>query len=244
MSEQLVESLVELSDEELVNQVLQYPKHVLCKLHAATGVARKLKYNTKMTVRSVNLPKGFTREQLDRFFVELSRFRNHRVCVAFLLSLVYGLRVSEVGNLSVIPGQRLVCINDLKMRRKEYVPLIDYTKPLIDYYNSQPPLNKDYLRKYFRETCERLGDEFMYYETGKLGQRAHQFSTHTLRHTGAAMMQSSTGAEYKVHVYLRHNLKKSYGTTGYYMQYRLEDMRNDMNGCFAPVVKHLLGIMK
>lgn len=244
MSEQLIQSLIDLDEQELTNRVLELPKHVLCRLHAATGAARKIKYNTKQVVRSINLPKSFTSDQLDRFFIELSRFRNHRVCIAFLLALAYGLRVSEIGNLSIVPGQRLICIDDKKMKRKEYLPLVDYTKPLIDYYNSQPPLNKDYLRKYFIETLYRLGDEFTYNEPGKVGQRNHQFTTHSLRHTAGAHLLQSTNSEFKMHVYLRHNLKKSYGTTGYYMHYRIEEMRTDANNCFAPLVKHLLGIMK
>jgi integrase len=232
--------LLESSDEEIYAWARTLPKHQQVRVQKIIGVARKHCF-PQGPVRSVDLPRGFTRDQLLRFMREVLRFHNTKVFVACVLALLYGLRESEIALLKVVPGQRIVCIWDEKMDRREYLPLILGTEDMIRYYSSAP-LSKDYLRKYFRETCVRLGDEFMYGEPGKVGQQCYQFTFHSLRHTGGELFRDFTNIEFKMHVFLRHNLRSVYGSTGYYMRYRREDMFVDVNECFCSLLSLLLDI--
>jgi len=231
-----------LDDKTLQELLLHLPKHRIEQLRKNAAIAIKEKYGSRNgPPKYGNLPRTFARRQVVLFFDELWRYRNKAVYAAFCLQFFYGLRIGELSGVTVVPGQQLIKVDNFKCKRTEFLPVIDGTEILFTYLDRIKEYSPDYLRKYFRETCERLGDEFMFrYTIDRRGLTRRQFATHTLRKTAGNMLRIHTGDPYKTSVFLRHNTRNVYGATAHYMHYDIEDMRHDLEACFNELVGKLI----
>ena len=225
--------------DELEKELEQWSKHRLEYFRKACGVVVEKKYSPHKHRKPLygNLPRVFTEELVIAFFNEPVLRSNVRVRNKLLKQFLYGRRIGEVNDIRLIPGQNLVQIVNHKSKKIEYKPLIQGTERL---FLDDAPLNPHYLRKYFRETCQRLGPEFQFTYDKKGNRRLHQYTTHTLRKTAANMLRVHTGDPYKVAVYIGHDTSTSFGPTSVYMHYDIEEMRKDLNDCFERLVFKLL----
>lgn len=240
---QEVALLPPLTEFDCVLEGLSY--HQLQALQKAAGHVRAAKYPSCHRNKKPlygNLPKVFSDRQLLEFFAELYRFRNEAVYKAFAKQFFYGLRIGEINTCRLVPMQELVIVEAEKKKgqpNQYYLPLIKGTEDLFN--PDLPKLSPHYLRKYFRETCDRLGDEYMFtYGKALCGRPLRQFSTHTLRATAGNMLRRHTRDPYKEAVYLRHELSSLWGATSRYMHYEQEEMKQDINQTFKHYVEELL----
>jgi len=234
--------ILNTNHSELQAKLLVLPKHRMEYYRKTFGIVIKQKYGSRNgPPKYGDLPREFTKEELFTFFKELYRFKNKTVYSAFCLQFLYGLRIGELRDIEYVPGQKLIRIKNHKAKRVEYRPFIEGTELLFAHIDRIRKYSPDYLRKYFRETLMRLGDSYWYtYDYATDGRPLKQFSTHSLRHTAGNLVREATNSEYKMHVFLRHNTRSVYGATGYYMHYRLEDMRTDFNNTFEEYVAALV----
>lgn len=226
-----------LSTAELELRLQTLPRHALDTLRHSCGkvIERKFRPHRLKKPLYANLPREMSRDQVFQFFDELSRFGNEGVVKAFLRQFFYGLRVGEINSCKIVPGNYVLVTNHKDGGTVDYLPLIPGTEALFEQIK---PYSSNYLRKYFTETCDRLGDDFRYqYAKDAKGRYRRQFSTHTIRKTAANIIRSHTKDAYKASVFLRHETRAVYGVTAVYLHYPLEEMRGDLAKAFSPYLQ-------
>lgn len=226
----------ELSEEAL--RGLTY--HELARLQKLAGEVKRKKYNVHKYRQALygNLPRVIPHQLIINFFNEPVLLKNKPVRNKFLLLFFYGRRIGEANSIKRVEGQALVQIINHKSRIIEYKPLIEGTEPL---FSSEVNYSPDYLRKYFRDTCKRLGSNYGFqYAATSNGRKLHQFTVHCFRKTAGNILRTHTGDAYKVAVFLGHSTPSLFGATSCYMHYDVEEMRKDLNEAFKLYVETLL----
>jgi hypothetical protein len=222
-----------LGTAELETTLHSLPRHALDTLRHSCGKVIESKYRPHRLKKPLyaNLPREMSSEQVFQFFEELRRFGNEGVVKAFLRQFFYGLRVGEINSCKIVPGNYVMVTNHKDGGTVDYLPVIPGTEELFEPIKNY---SSGYLRKYFTETCDRLGDDFRYqYATDRKGRLRRQFTTHTLRKTAANIIRTHTKDAYKASVFLRHETRAVYGVTAVYLHYPLEEMREDLTKAFS-----------
>ena len=231
--------IARLSDEELSEYMLSLPKHQQERFARVANISRETKYphSKRRVPKYGNLPRHFTHALLYRYLANIDDVHDLRDT---LLEIIYGLRVGEVAHAEIVPGQLLVSIKNKKGARNgeeriEFMPLLPGTEVLFT-----PGGNPHYrhLSRLFNKTCDAVGAELGYsYGKSANGRPLYQFTTHSLRHTGAEIMYQYTDSDFKARVFLRHRPHKAIGVTATYVRYSLDHMRRDMHNAFAPLIR-------
>lgn len=225
-------------------QRLDLSKHEIESTIKTLRALKALKYPRSKRRSPIygDLDRSFSTEQLFSVFDELRRFGNNRVRDQFLIMFFYGLRIGELADLEYLERQRLLkIVNHKPEEHNNYLPVIPGTEPLFESLEGKP-YHQGYLATYFKETLMRLGDEY-YSSYGQCRQKRnlHQYTSHSLRKTAGNIFLKSTGGKmYKMHRFLRHDLRSVYAATGWYTSYSEGEFRVDLEEAFTPYIKGLL----
>jgi integrase len=194
--------------KELLDFLGRYlPKQRLIKALTILSDARKRRFLRRRLPKYGSMNKGFTDEELERFFKFLQDPKFH---LLFKYQAVLGLRIGEAVKIHVRDLRlktKELRIDTEKGKRTDYLPipqaLFDETLDFItqnedeiskrkgyifwaEYYperNKVPYTNTNYARNVFEQTIKRAKlDETYGFSDGKCPRLLHRLTPHSLRH--------------------------------------------------------------
>lgn len=229
-------------ETETIEKELQpLAMHALERLSKAANRVIDKKYGRHDHRHYLNehVPETFNDKQLVAFFDAIENAEHHRI---FLKQFFYALRISEICHTEIIPGQDLLRIHDEKEDREDYLPIIEGTRELLEPFNDGKGYATAYIEKIYREIRKKLGPSFTWsYGSAKDGRPLYQFHNHGIRKTAGTIFKRSTGGDmYKVHAYLRHDMRTAFGSTAAYVEYNMQEMKEDLDACFSKYVELLI----
>jgi len=203
-------------------QLYSLSDHELKELSKEAREVRKEKYSRGREYLRGDLPKAFTRNQLIQFFSVVKKFKHK---LAFSIMFFLGLRPHELAEIRYNKASEVVVVPESKGRKNAVIPVYGELSSLLWGIQSvrYEPV---YINTLFTKYREELGDEFNFvYAKSKDGRNLYQFTSYTLRHTAGNLIRKSCGDPYAQSCFLRHSSKGSFGVTGVYMHYSLDELR-------------------
>lgn len=218
-------------ESELYRKLILLPKWKMMKIQRAVSLARKDKFEYDRKSKYGNLPRSMDKEQLRLFFASI---RNPSVKAEFLLQFFFALRVGEIKNVRIVPGQDLLRIENKKCDRVEYLPLYEPVRSwLLKQDRCRTAVHsKDYLRKCFRAVRNHTTLNYQYADS-RTGSHLFQFSTHSLRHSSINIFGSYIKDPYKIAQFSRHCASSIMGVQSVYRSYPLKELQHDLSLAFA-----------
>jgi hypothetical protein len=227
-----------LLSDEFISILTKHEHELLTKRN-------NLHYNSKYRLKRSgtlygNLSRVWTPQQLIQFF---KTFPEGDVKKNLLRAAFYGVRIGEVASMQLMESSGLVRIETEKKRgvkSADYLPIIEGTQCLF----TAKTYNPNFLRKCFMAHCKKMGEGYYYAYTNSdaAGKKRYRYTTHTLRKTAGNMVRRFTKEVFKEKAFLRQSLSRAFGATAAYMDYPEDEMREDLNACFASLVIALLSL--
>ena len=210
----------------------------LKKLYTAVSNTRKKKYQRNRNTKYGNLNKGFTEEELTKFFKFCS---NPKAYTCFFLMAHLGLRVGEVVGIRLsdinfkkgsirIETEKINTIDYMNLHEKVRILLRSWVRKYPEnitqndgylFFSEMPNrkhISKHWLPRFFREVCKLAGLDDVYgiaddfnnpTREGKPERKLYRLTTHSLRHYFITKVYLSCKDPLKTQKLARHSEFKS-----------------------------------
>ena len=220
---------------DALEQVLEgMRKHELESVSKKIHCVLRSKFPSVREKKRSRRPKALSRvmcvSDLKSFFLSVENDDWLRVLA---LQYVFGLRASEVSNLSFSDG--LLFVYAPKTRRHDVIPVPAEALWLVRGCESIS-YHPSAVSRLFRKVRSRAGLVRSWGSRRVDGASLYQYSNHSLRHSGIHSFKNAVrGDLWRLSTYSRHDLPSRFGALGHYAgSYELDVFRDDMSASFGP----------
>jgi len=176
-----------------------------------------------------NLDRSLSLDQARRFFDVIN---NEKVARAFLLQVMFGLRIGELDSVRYQEENGLLRVENKKQSRQEFLPVHGRTVELMPFLEQIAAYSKNYLRNCFASIREDAGLTQTYGEDRR-GRTQYQYTSHSLRHTAIKLYARVQDDNFKLCQFSRHEPSKEIGEVATYRHVDHDDLREELRNAFT-----------
>ena len=191
--------------------------------------ARDYHYPRRRQPKYGNLDKSMRLSQCRRFFDAVD---NDKVGRAFLLQLMYGLRIGELDTVEYQAENELLKVDNKKQGRREYIPVHGRTTELMPFLEQIAAYSDKYLRNCFQSIRKDAGLNQTYGESED-GRDLYQYTSHSFRHTAINVFARVEDDNYTLCQFSRHEPSKEIGTVATYRHQDHDELREGLETAFT-----------
>jgi integrase len=215
--------------ERLMDLFQDMSKLEIRDLSRLVNDARDYHYPRRRQPKYGNLDKSMSYSQAKRFYQAIN---NDKVGRAFLLQLMFGLRIGELDTVEYQEENRLLKVENKKESRREYLPVHGRTSELMPFLDQIAAYSDNYLRNCFASIRDDAGLDQVYAESEN-GKQLYQYTSHSLRHTAITVFARVEDDNYELCQFSRHEPSKEVGTVATYRHTSHDDLRDKLEHAFT-----------